>query len=137
MQIWQAVRDYLLAQSSWTTLVTGGTFPERADQDNPLPYVFGHISLRDSDLRLEGPTVLIDASFDFVCVSQTYDEAFEIAELLRTLMSYFAGVMGGTSGLHVTAVVWEETEGGYSPGESAELGVFGAVVRFTVSYLPQ
>jgi len=134
---------FMAAQAKFTALVSDRLYPERADQDATAPYVTYHLELRPSedslDLASAGlpATGMIDASLDFIALSRSYDEAFQVAEVIRTVMSDFKGLMGGGSGLLVGSVQWLETQGGYIPGETAELGLFGALVKFVLQYIPQ
>ena len=133
---------YMAAQVSFTALVSDRLYPERADQDATAPYVTYHLELRPSedslDLSAAGlpATGMIDASLDFIALSRSYDQVFQVAEIIRTVLSDFRGVMGGGTGLLVGSVQWVETQGGYIPGETAELGLFGALVKFVLQYVP-
>jgi hypothetical protein len=137
LTISEAINTYLLAQGDLTAIIGQNLYPERADQDAAVPYITYHIELRDAEPTQSDPTLMVEASIGFVCVSNGYDQAFELAELLRTLLQVFKGIMGGTSGLQIESATWEETLGGYLETEAANAGVFGTMTRFTIQYIPQ
>lgn len=134
MQITEAVRTYLLAQPALTAIVGSEIHPERAPQETAAPFITYHVELRETDVTTDRVTRSIEATFEFVVISADYDEAFQIAELLRTLLNYFTGIMGGTSGLQVYDVQFDQTVGGYADQKTAELGEFGTLSRFVIYY---
>lgn len=138
MQLSEAIRTYLNDQESWTALIgADSVWPELADQETGPPFVTYHIELRPDSELLDGPDTMIEASVDLTVVSKNYDEVFEIAELARTLLSYFKGLMAGVSGLQIESCSWIETIPGYVESRAAQLGLFGALVRFQIQYIPQ
>jgi len=145
MTISEAVRTYILAQTSFSNLVSTRLYPERAgqgltsdfQQELETPYVTYHLELRDAAPTQNGPTLIIEATFAFIVVSRDYDEVFEVAEILRAIMTDFKGVMGGASGIQIEAVTWAETVGGHISAKAAQAGLFGALAEFEVLYIPQ
>lgn len=136
MTISEVIRTYLLSVSDLSALVGTSIWPERADQDVTGDYLIYTIDLQPAEVQLNGPDILIEATAQFIAVSESYDRAFEIAEAVRSALSYFKGIMGGTSGLRVEACWWNQTQGAALPRETPEQGVFGVLATFGIHYLP-
>lgn len=136
MTISEAVRTYLLADPGVSDLVGANIFPERAADELGTDYLIYTVDLQPAEIQLNGPDILIEASVRFVAVSESYDRAFEIADAVRLALSYFKGIMGGTSGLKVEACWWLSTDGAALPTETPEQGVFGTLSTFGIQYLP-
>jgi hypothetical protein len=95
-----------------------------------LAFVSYHVEIREAEQQLEGPASLLEAKVEYSCYSNDSDKCFQVAEVLRELLSYFRGTMGA---FEIDSCMFEEIVGGYVP----DVGLFATDARFTFQYSPQ
>lgn len=101
MQIEQAIKRELMADSGVTDLIGERLYYVRAPQDVVKPYV---VFFKVSGLREyshDGASELAQPRFQFSCFATIYYEAKQIAEAIRAAIEAFSGTMGGESGVEI------------------------------------
>ena len=130
MTFGEAQRTYLVSQPQFQNLVGARLTPEVGFQDETSAFVAYHVEIREAEQELEGPAALLEAKVEYSCYSNDSDEAFQIAEVLRSLLSYFQGSMGT---FEIQSCMFDESVGGYIP----DIGLFVTECRFTFQFPPQ
>lgn len=131
MTISEAIATYLLSDSALSALIGTRLYPEASGQDETLPYVVYHVEIRRAEESTDGLVNLFDVTFQARSVSGDYDEAFEVSDALRDALEFFNGLMGGASGLQVTACSLDNIVGGYVP----DWDLFSADASFVLQYV--
>lgn len=130
MTLSESQRTYLLAQPSFSGYVVDRLFPERAFQDTARPFVVYHIETVEPEPQMTGPANFLESTVEYTVVSASYDEAFEIAEVIRGLLSYFSGPM---STFTIKSVMFDRMAGGYD----SDFDLYTVDVLLTFQYAPQ
>lgn len=133
MTISEGIATHLSSVSELQAYIEGRLFPEKALQDTESPYVVYHLEIREPEQPIDQGVLFLEAVLDLFVLSDDYDEAFAIADLLRDELNYFKGLMGGASGMQIEGLLFDSIIGGYSP----EVDLFSAHTTFTIQYVPQ
>ena len=108
MLIEQGLMTYILAQSAITALVGQRVYFVQAPQDVTKPYI---VVTKISGVREhshDGSNHLARPRFQLSAFSTTYANAKSIASALQTALQGYKGTMGGTGGVAVGAVFYED-----------------------------
>jgi hypothetical protein len=85
MTAWQLIRTHLAADSSVTTLATGGIYPVRGKQSETRPMIIGRQISGDSPDALDATAVHSVATLEIGCIAyQNYDTAVTLFEAVKT-----------------------------------------------------
>jgi len=101
MQIEQAIKKELLADSGIKSLIGERLYYVKAPQDVAKPYVVFLKASGPREYSHDGASKLARPRFQFSCFAMTYYEAKQIAEAIRAAIEAFSGTMGGTGGVEV------------------------------------
>lgn len=112
MSIESALYGYLSVQSAITSLVSTRIHPGARPQSETFPYI---VFSRDSSEHVNGwggPAGLVKRGVEFSSYAQTYLEAIQVGEAIRTTIGNFRGTMGSefiqSCLLSTTDAVFEE-----------------------------
>lgn len=110
MTIEQAIRDYLLANSSVSALISNRLWPMVLDQSWPIssgPAVtYEFISSVDSHTLSGGRVELTQSRIQFVCYAATFAAAMAVARAIRK--SGITAIKGLYSGVDIRGVMIED-----------------------------
>lgn len=101
MQIEQAILKELLADSGITGLIGERLYYVKAPQDVTSPYVVFFKASAPREYSHDGASELARPRFQFSCFAETYYQAKQIAEAIRSVIEAFSGVMGGAGGVEI------------------------------------
>lgn len=133
MTISEAIATHLLSVTELDAYIDGRLFPEQALEKTESPYIVYHLEIREPEQPIDQGVLFLEAILDLFVLSRSYDQAFAIADLLRTELNYFKATMGGGSGVQVESCLFDSIIGGYSP----EVDLFTAHTSFTIQYVPE
>lgn len=118
MTAWQLIRTHLAADSSVTSVATGGIYPVRGKQGEARPQVIGQQNGSSDTEDITGALTMVDATLDIGCVAVTYDAAVSLYESVRA--SIRAMRQQTISGKRVHAIsITNAREESYPPDEAA------------------
>jgi hypothetical protein len=81
---WQLIRTHLAADSSVTSIATGGIYPVRGKQDPSGPQIVGAQTGGSDPESIDGSAILADSVLDIGCIASSYDSAVSLYEAVKT-----------------------------------------------------
>jgi hypothetical protein len=99
---------YLLSNAESVTDIAGTRiYPELAEQEAAAPYAVYQIVSVNPDDTNDGPAVIDEVVVDILCVAESYNEAADLASVVRSALDR---VRGTYNGVNVESIQYDSTD---------------------------
>jgi len=130
MTVQGSLGTYLGADAGVVGLIdTGAIWPVRAPDGTTGNYIVYRFQDRRDLNPIDGPATLAQCVLEIESFSGNYDRAWQIAEALRTALTFFQGVMA--SGVDVRGCLLDNMRDDDAP----EFGVFNVVSEYRIDFV--
>ena len=122
----KAIYSILTADSDVNAIVSGRVYPQIAAQGAAFPFVVYVINdLTPSDTK-SGVSTLDEVRYEVLAIAETYAEAADLNEKVRTALDRYTGTV---SGVVVDSIQFTELETDYDPAAEVYIANSEYIIR--------
>ena len=107
MNVGKAIYYLLSNAESVTNIASTRIYPELAEQEAAAPYAVYQIVSVNPDDTNDGPAVIDEVVVDILCVAESYNEAADLASVVRSALDRARGTYNG---VNVESIQYDNTD---------------------------